>query len=365
VYFGQGALLLMHPSAIENPFYRMAPEWALYPLVVLATCATVIASQALISGAFSLTHQAVQLGFAPRFHVVHTSASLFGQVYVPAINWVLMAGCLALVLGFRHSERLAGAYGLAVAGTMLCTTILFASVVRERFRWPRPAVITMSAAFLTIDSAFFLATLAKIPHGGWVPLLVGGVVFTLMSTWHTGKLIVRERTTRQGFTLRRFVESLAEHPPVRAPGTGIYLDPTPGMTPPVLISSLKHHDSLHEQVLVTSVVVESRPYVRAAQRVEITDLGRGFSEVIVHFGFFEEPNLAEVMADQVRMKLGIDPGSVSYFLMRESVRSTPRPGMAAWREHLYVLMSRNAADPARYFSLPSNQVIELGVVVDL
>jgi KUP system potassium uptake protein len=365
VYFGQGALLLEDPGAIANPFYRMAPSWALYPLVVLATCATVIASQALISGAYSLTQQAVQLGLAPRVRIRHTSERIIGQIYVPSVNWALMIGCVALVLGFRHSERLAGAYGLAVAGTMLATTILFSFVVRERFGWRPVAVISMSAAFLVVDVAFFTATLAKIPHGGWVPLVVGAVVFALMTTWRTGKRIVRERTLHDGLPLRRFVASLGAHPPVRAPGTGVYLHATPDATPPVLLASLKHHDSLHERVLVTSIVIERRPYVPLARRAEIADLGLGFNEVIVHFGFLEEPNIATVIAGQVRMRLGIDPATVTYFLGRESVRVTSRPGMAPWRERLYSVLSRNAADPARYFGLPSDQVEELGVVVDL
>ena len=365
VYFGQGALLLEDPGAIANPFYRMAPSWALYPIVVLATCATVIASQALISGAYSLTQQAVQLGLAPRVRIRHTSARIIGQIYVPSVNSALMIGCVALVLGFRHSERLAGAYGLAVAGTMLATTILFSFVVRERFGWRPVVVVTMSVGFLVVDTAFFTATLAKIPHGGWVPLAVGIVIFTLMTTWRTGKRIVRDRTLHDGLPLRRFVDSLTRHPPVRAPGTGVYLHATPDATPPVLLASLQHHDSLHEQVLVTSIVIERRPFVPDAERVTIDDLGLGFREVVVRFGYLEEPNVAAVMAEKVRMRLGIDPTTVTYFLGRESVRVTPRPGMAPWRERLYSVLSRNAADPARYFGLPSDQVEELGVVVDL
>ena len=309
--------------------------------------------------------QAVHLGFAPRIRIRHTSAAIMGQIYVPSVNWALMVGCVVLVLGFRHSERLAGAYGLAVAGTMLATTILFSFVVRERLGWPARVAIPVSAIFLVVDVAFFTATLAKIPHGGWVPLLVGLVVFTLMTTWRTGKRIVRDRTVRQGLSLAEFVDSLAKHPPVRAPGAGIYLYARPDVTPPVLLASLKHHDSLHERVLVTSVVVERRPHVPKAGRVEIADLGQGFFKVVVHFGYLDEPNVADVMADQVRMKIGIEPSTVSYFLGRETIRATSKPGMARWREYLYIAMSRNAADPARYFGLPAEQVVDLGVVVDL
>jgi KUP system potassium uptake protein len=365
VYFGQGALLIEEPSAIDNPFYRMAPDWALYPLVGLATIATVIASQALISGAFSLTQQAVQLGFAPRIRITHTSATIAGQVYVNSVNWALMIGCVALVIGFRQSQDLAGAYGVAVAGTMLITTILFSVVVRERFRWPMTLVVPMSALFLVVDTAFFTATLAKIAHGGWVPLLVGVILFTLMSTWRTGKRLVRERTIRRAARLGRFVESLAKHPPVRAPGTGAYLFATPGVTPPVLLASLKHHDSLHEEVLVVTVKFERRPHVPASARTEVTDLGQGFHSIVLRFGFLEEPNVARAMSEHIVMKLGIDPRTVSYFLGRESVRVTERPGMAKWREELYAVMSRNAADPALYFGLPPDQVIELSTIVEL
>jgi KUP system potassium uptake protein len=365
VYFGQGALLIEEPSAIDNPFYRMAPSWALYPLVGLATIATVIASQALITGAFSLTQQAVQLGFAPRIRITHTSATMAGQIYVNSVNWALMIGCVALVIGFGRSQNLAGAYGLAVSGTMLITTILFTVVVRERFGWPIALVVPMSTLFLVVDTAFFTATLAKIAHGGWVPLLIGIVLFTLMSTWRTGKRLVRNRTLRRAVPLSRFIESLAKHPPVRAPGTGVYLFATPDVTPPVLLASLKHHDSLHEQVLVVTVVFERRPHVPASARIEVSDLGQGFHRVVLRFGFLEEPDVAKAMKEHVVMKLGIDPQTLSYFVGRESVWATERPGMAMWRERLYALMSRNAADPAMYFGLPPDQVVELSTIVEL
>jgi KUP system potassium uptake protein len=365
VYFGQGALLLRDGSAIENPFYRMAPDWALYPLVLLATIATVIASQALISGAYSLTQQAVQLGFVPRVRIRHTSPSIIGQIYVPSVNWALMIGCLALVIGFRHSEGLAGAYGLAVAGTMLATTVLFTVVVHERFGWPTALVAPMGAAFLVVDLAFFLATLAKIPHGAWVPLVVGVVLFTLMSTWHTGRRIVRQRTLRRGVSLERFVASLGKHPPVRAPGTGVYLSGTPDVTPRVLLATLKHHDSLHEQVLVLTVIFERRPRVLAAQREQVDDLGHGFHRVLLRFGFLEQPNVPKAIKDRVAPKVGCDADTVSYFVGREALLVSQRPGMARWREHLYAFMYRNASDPAMFFHLPPEQVVELATIVEL
>jgi KUP system potassium uptake protein len=365
VYFGQGALLLEHPSAIANPFYEMAPEWALIPLVVLATLATVIASQALISGSYSLMQQAVQLGFAPRVRIVHTSSEIVGQVYVQSITWVLATGCVALVLGFRHSERLAGAYGLAVAGTMLTTTILFTVVVRERFHWPTRVVVPASTLFLVVDLAFFTATLAKIPHGGWVPISIGIVVFTLMTTWRTGKRIVRQRTVRRGVPLDRFVHDLHRHPLMRPAGTGVYLYATPDIVPPVLLANLRLNHALHEQVLVLSVLFERRPYVPPATRAETTERGEGFCEVVLRFGFQEIPDVERAMRDHVAMKLGIDPATATYFVGREALRVTERPGMARWRERLYTIMSRNAVDAAMYFELPQQQVLELGTVVEL
>jgi KUP system potassium uptake protein len=309
--------------------------------------------------------QAVQLGFAPRVRIKHTSSSIIGQIYVPSINWVLMTGCLALVLGFRRSEGLAGAYGLAVSGTMLATTVLFTAVVHERFHWPNALVVPMATTFLIVDVAFFAATLAKIPHGGWVPLVIGILAFTLMSTWRAGKRIVRGRTQRRAVPLRRFVDSVGAHPPVRAPGAGAYLYATPDIAPPVLLASLKHHDSLHEHVLVVSVVFERRPYVAEARRAEIAGLGHGFWKVVLRFGFLENPDVGSAIEEHVTMKVGIDPRTISYFLGREALVVTTRPGMARWRERLYVVMSRNAADPAMYFRLPPDQVSELGTIVEL
>jgi KUP system potassium uptake protein len=364
VYFGQGALLLRDPSAVENPFYRLSPDWALYPLVLLATVATVIASQALISGAFSLTLQAVQLGYFPRVFIKHTSETHFGQIYVPAVNWLLMFACVGLIVGFRRSENLAAAYGLAVSGTMLITTILFYVVVRERFRWPAALAVPLCSVFLVVDVSFFGATLFKIPRGGWLPLVVGAIVFTVLTTWHTGRRLVRKRL-HAGLPLPEFVQSLSRHLPVRAPGTGAYLFGTPGVTPPALIGSLRHHDSLHEQVLVISVVTEDRPRVHQVKRCEISHLGLGFHEVVLRFGFMEDPDVPRALTSRATRELPLDLDSITYFLGRESIQVTDRPGMAIWREHLFALVSRNAVSAARYFHLPPEQTLELGVVVAL
>jgi KUP system potassium uptake protein len=365
VYFGQGALLLREPNAVHNLFYRLAPRWALVPLVVLATGATVIASQALISGAFSLTHQAVQLGYSPRVRIRHTSASQFGQIYISSVNWVLMLACIGLVLGFRHSANLAAAYGVAVTTTMVMTTVLFYVVAGARFALSRLLIVPLCVVFFVVDLGFFSATLFKIPDGGWFPLVVGAVVFTILTTWRTGRHLVQERLLHGGLPLTSFVESVFHHPPVRTKGTGAYLFATPGITPPALLANLRHTDALHEQVLVISVVTEKRPRVLAATRADVIDLGHGFHEIVLHYGFMEVPNVPRALAERVEMEVGIDLGSISYFVSRESLRVTKKPGMARWREHLFAFMSRNATSAANYFRLPLDQTIELGVAVEL
>jgi KUP system potassium uptake protein len=291
VYFGQGALLLRDPTAIENPFFRMAPHWALYPLIALATMATVIASQALISGAFSLTSQSVQLGYSPRVRVRHTSETQIGQIYISSINWVMMLACIGLVLGFRHSANLAAAYGVAVTTTMVLTTMLFFVVARDRFRWNTWFVVPLCSIFFIIDLAFFGATLFKIPDGGWFPLVVAVVVFSILTTWRTGRRLVQERLLRGGVPLSRFVENLSQDPPVRSPGAGVYLFATPGVTPPALLANLRHNDALHEQVIVLSVRTKKRPRVSPLKRAEITDLGRWLHQVVLRYGFMDDPDV--------------------------------------------------------------------------
>ena len=277
----------------------------------------------------------------------------------------LSLSCVALVLGFRTSEHLAGAYGIAVSATMLITTILFYNVARTRMGWPRALAASLCSVFLFIDVAFFSATLFKIPSGGWLPLLVAAVVFALLSTWRTGHRIVRERRLRRPVPLRRFVEGLHKHPPLRSPGTGAYLYPTPGVTPPVLLASLRHHDALHAEVLIVTVLVEERPRVNDAERTQIEYLGDGFHQVILRFGYLQDPDVPRALAGRAAMDLGLDLG-VDHLLRRPRVRAGDRvPGMASWREHLYALMARNATDPAFYFRLPAHQVFELGIIVEL
>ncbi|MGZ7036325.1 MAG: potassium transporter Kup, partial [Ilumatobacteraceae bacterium] len=324
VYFGQGALLIRDPSAIDNPFFRMAPHAVLYPLALLATVATVIASQALISGAFSLTHQAIQLGYSPRMQVRHTSESQIGQIYVPAINWLLMCACIGLVLGFRHSASLAAAYGLAVSTTMVMTTVLFSVVARRHFGWHKATVVAVCSVFLVVDTAFFGATLFKIPDGGWFPLVVGALIFTVMTTWRTGRRIVRARLRRHMPELTQFVASMSSSSVVRTPGACAYLFSVAGVAPPALIASLHHRDSLHERVLVICVTVEPRPRVPTPRRAVITDLGAGIHQVVLHFGFMEQPNVPKALAERVAMRLGIDLSTLTYFIGSERITVTKR-----------------------------------------
>jgi KUP system potassium uptake protein len=365
VYFGQGALLIDDPNAIDNPFYRLAPDWALYPLVALATIATVIASQALISGAFSLTRQAVQLGYCPRVRITHTSPTQIGQIYIGAVNWLLMAACVGLVIGFRKSANLAAAYGFAVTTTMVLTTIVFYFVARERFGWSRWRALPLCLLFLSFDLAFFGATVFKIPHGGWFPLVAAVVVFSILSTWRTGRRLVQERLLRGGIPLTEFVVDATKDRPVRTRGAGAYLVSTPGLTPPALFANLEHNDALHETVVVISVVTEEVPRIDPEKRTEMVDLGAGFHQVVLHYGFMEDINVPRGLAVEAAPRLGIDLRKIPYFLGRESLRVTDRPGMARWREHLFALMSRNATSAAVYFDLPLGQTVEVGLAVEL
>jgi len=365
-YFGQGALLLADPGAIDNPFYRLVPSAAVLPLVVLATAATVIASQALISGAFSLTRQAVQLGYSPRVRVIHTSAQEIGQTYVPAVNWALMVACVGLVLGFQTSTSLANAYGVAVTTTMVITTVLLYAVLRGRFGWRLAPALALCSAFGLIDVAFFGANLYKIPAGGWFPLVVGAAVFTLMTTWRTGRRLVGERLRADEVPLAEYLERLAHDKRlVRVPGSAVYLYSRAGMTPPALIANLRHNEVLHEKVTVVSVLTSDTPRVLPAERADITEHGSGITAVTLHFGFMEGPDVPKGLTEGRAAKLGFDPDRASYFLGSEALVVTRRPGMAPWREHLFATASRNATPAANHFGLPAERTITLGTQVEL
>lgn len=364
-YFGQGAMVLANPSTVDNPFFRMAPGWAQWPLVVLATCATVIASQALISGAFSLTRQAVQLGYLPRVRILHTSDSEEGQIYVPAINWLLLVACVGLVLGFREASNLAAAYGLAVTGTMVITTVLFYKVARHRFGWSRARVIPLCGLFLTLDLGFLGANLTKIPDGGWVPLVIGAGFLLVLTTWFAGRKVTGERIANLNRTLVDFVESLAEHPVLRGPGVGVYMGSNPEIVPQALSSHLRHASVLPSAVVVLAVRFENIPFVAADRQLVHDELGQGVHRIVYHVGFSEQVDVPAFLESEAAVATGLDFSNASFVLGRETLRVTDRPGMAKWRERLFVLMLRNATTADAFFKLPPDRTIELGVQVEL
>jgi KUP system potassium uptake protein len=364
-YMGQGALLINDPGAIENPFYLLAPDWAVLPLVVLATLATVIASQALISGAYSLTSQAIQLGLLPRQQVDHTSPRQFGQIYVPSINWLLMIAAVGLVFGFGSSSNLAAAYGVGVATDMVITTLLLYRVMRSHWRWRAPPVIALTTLFLILDLAFFGANITKVPSGGWFPLAIAVVGFSIMTTWERGRTIMSGKIRKTQLHIERFIQSIVEHPQTRVAGTGVYLFPEPGVTPPTLLTNLKHHEVLHETIALVSIRTTTRPREPQAKRATIHELGEGFVQVVLTYGFMQEPDVPTALENIVNPAFGFDPTEATYFIGKESVLVTELPSMAKWREHLFAFMHRNAANAARFFGLPHDRVMEVGIQVPI
>jgi KUP system potassium uptake protein len=364
-YFGQGALLLENPEAAEQPFFLLAPSWALYPLVALATAAAIIASQALISGAFSLTRQAIQLGYAPRLDIQHTSSQEIGQVYLPQVDFALGAATILIVIGFGSSSALAAAYGIAVTMTMVITALLLHVVAMERWKWPLPVALCVTTIFLSIDLAFFGANLLKVLHGGWLPLVIGTVIFTMMTTWKTGRRIIAERLRARAFPLEQFVAAVAATPPIRVPGTAVFMTAQPRGTPPALSHNLRYNKILHEQVIVLSVSTGQTPYIAAKDQVAVEVLGHGVYNVRVRYGFMEEPNVPHALMRAHGMGVETHAEDTTYFLGRETIIVTERPGMAMWREKLFVLMARNASRATAYFQLPLERVVELGVQVEM
>ncbi|MCW5622538.1 MAG: KUP/HAK/KT family potassium transporter, partial [Burkholderiales bacterium] len=367
-YFGQGALLLHEPEAVQHPFFRLAPEWALLPLVLLATIATVVASQAAISGTYSITRQAIQLGYCPRLMIEHTSEREIGQVYLPWINWGLYFAVVGLVLGFGSSSSLAGAYGIAVTATMAIDSILIFFVMRKLWNWPLLIVLPISGLFLTIDLAFFSANLAKILDGGWFPVIVGIVVFVLLSTWKRGREILFERLRPGAIALQPFIDSIAVHPPQRVPGTAVFLTAAQEGVPHALLHNLNHNKVLHERVVLLTVRVEDIPHVGDAQRIEIEDLGDDFHRMIVHYGFKDDPDLPralELCGERHGMEFSLL--ETSFFLSRQTLVPTEsqETGMALWREKIFAAMSRNAASATVFFKIPANRVVELGTRIEL
>ncbi len=365
-YFGQGALLINDPAAAANPFYLLAPDWALYPMVMLATFATVIASQAVISGAFSVTMQAVQFGFLPRLMITHTSSREYGQIYIPSINWALMVACILLVLGFRSSSNLAAAYGVAVISTMTITSLMFAVVARQRWGWNRVLVGALVGVFLTIDLAFLGANLVKIPHGGWFPLVAAAIVFLVMTTWRRGRRAVTRLLLANALPVDEFLRTVMADPPVRVPGTAVFMNGNHTGTPPALLTNVRHNHVLHQRNILLTARTEQTPRVEPDERVQIEPLGHGFYRVIIRYGFTEEPDIPTALADLRHTGLALDPRSVTYFLGRETLIPTKNvEEMAVWRETLFVTMARNATNATRYFRLPANQVIEVGAQLEI
>ncbi len=363
-YFGQGALVLAHPDVVDSPFFHLFPDWSLVPIVLLATAATVIASQAVISGAFSLSQQAMQLSLLPRLDVQQTSAEAIGQVYVPQINWLLMLCVIGLVLAFGSSDNLAAAYGIAVAGTMVITTGLLAVVARRLWHWSMPVTVMVIGLFLLVDLTFFAANAIKIPQGGWFPLLVGAVVFTLMSTWRRGRQIVLERTSEDNLPLAQFIDQLDPVTLPRVKGTAVYLATRRETMPYALSDNLKHNKVLHERIVLLTVITERIPYVGEADRMTVKPLGKGFTAMTLHFGFAEAPAVPPAL-EAHRTDFPIDIGDTSFFVGRETPVPNTRPELPVWREKLYAFMSRNAVSASSYFQIPPRRVVELGVQVEL
>jgi KUP system potassium uptake protein len=373
-YFGQAALLSTHPFSIDEetgerligefkPFFDMAPEWAIWPVAILATMATVIASQALISGAFSLTVQAVQLDYLPRLAILHTSEKHIGQVYVPLVNWLLMIGCVGLVITFQNSSNLAAAYGIAVTMTMFITTLIFYRFVRDKWAWSAPKALAILIPLMLVDLAFLGANILKIPEGGWFPLLVGFGLVIQMTTWRKGRQLVAARIRRGERPMREVVQEALDAHVARVPGVAVYMFKDEGAAPPALMSNLKHNRVLHETVLLVSVHTEDVPRIDESERAVVTDLGEGILQVRFNYGFMEDPDIPVAMA--AHPEIDADVEQATYFLGRESVTAGKAPGMHPWREELFVLLNRGAANASRFFRLPSDQVFEVGTHVEI
>jgi len=366
-YFGQAAFVLANPDAIANPFFRMIPDWGMLPMVGLATCAAVIASQAVISGAFSVTRQAIQLGYVPRLEVLHTSERAIGQIYVPFVNWILFIAVVILVIGFGSATALGNAYGIAVAATMVIECILAMVVARLIWKWSMFMVVVVIGSMLVVDSIFLASNAAKFLSGGWFPLLIGSVVFTLLMTWKRGRALMFRRLTEQGIPLKPFLESLDAHPPQKVSGTAIFMTSNPDSVPHALLHNLKHNKVLHEQTVFLTVVPHDVPFVPAEDRVQFERLVNGFYKLEAWYGFKEQPDIDEILnATRVRYGAAFDVMDTSFFLSHETVIPTSdTPGMALWRDHLFAWMTRNATRATDFFNIPANRVVELGTHIEI
>lgn len=364
-YFGQGALLLHDQEALENPFYHLAPDWAQAPLVVLATMAAVIASQAVISGAFSLTRQAVQLGYLPRREVRHTSAHEIGQIYIPRNNWMMLAGTLALVAGFGSSGNLAAAYGVSVTGAMLIDTLLLTVVAWQLWRWPPIPVAIGAALLLVIDLALFGSTLLKVTDGGWLPLMIAAIVFVLMSTWRQGRNNLYQRLYADALPVEQFLERVSPTSPLRVAGTAVFLTGNASTVPHALLHNLKHNKVMHERMIILTVRIVDEPRINDARRMTIERLGKGFHRIVVTYGYMERPDLPRALERARSHGLHLDPMDLSYFLGRETLIPAPHKGIPRWQEPLYIIMSKTALSATEFFCLPPNRVVELGTQIEI
>ena len=362
-YLGQGALVLGNPKSIDNPFFLLFPHWALLPMVVLATVATVIASQAVISGAYSLTQQAIQLGLLPRFEIRHTSEALFGQIYMPRVNTLLLVGVLLLVALFRSSSALASAYGIAVTGTMVVTGLMAFVVIRRVWGWPAYAAAALMVPFLVIDFTFLSANLLKVIEGGWIPLLVGGLVMTVMYTWRRGTRILLAKTRKHEMPLESLVASLEKRSPHTVPGTAVFLTSDPEFAPTALLHSLKHYKVLHENNVILTIETADTPRVNSAERVRMLPVGKTFLRVVLRFGFMETPNVPRALAIARRLGWQFDIMSTSFFLSRRSLKPAAKSDMPRWQDRLFIALSRAANDATDYFQIPTGRVVEVGTQV--
>jgi KUP system potassium uptake protein len=369
-YLGQGALLLAQPeiaaTSTFNPFYQLCPQWALYPLVILATAAAIIASQALISGAYSLTMHAIQLGYMPRLVIEHTSEHERGQIYMPQVNFALMVACLGLIFGFKTSENLASAYGVAVTFTMVTTTLLFFFASQRVFGWSRLHASLVAGGMLMVEGPLAVANLLKIPHGGWFPLLIAGAMFLIMSTWKTGRRLVWERLRISAMPAVKFIADMAKKDPLRVAGTAVYMASSPHTTPMALLHNLKHNKVLHKRVVFFTICVDEDPVVDKAHRLEVERMESGFWRVQAHYGFMETPNIQAILRQCAEHDLEFHEMETTFFLSRETViPKTDNGGMNIWQEHLFAIMVRNALSATAYFRLPANRVVELGMQVEI
>jgi KUP system potassium uptake protein len=374
-YFGQGALLLTRPEAVTNPFYELVPRWALLPMVAIATGAAVTASQALISGSFSLTQQAMQLGYVPRLRIVHTSSSQVGQIYIPAVNRVLMVTCVILVLAFRNTTNLAGTYGVAVTGTMATTTVLFCGVARDRFGWGWPRTIAFGAMLLVVELSFFFANLTKVPHGGWVPLLIGVAIFIMMSTWRRGRNLLTAKLREGSLPLDLFLRDLDRRGPIRIPGVAVFMTSDLTGVPPVMLHHLKHNKVLHERVILLSIQSVLEPQVAAEEQIGVTELRSNFHTVIARFGFMETPDVPTIFSRLAERGFKAKLNEVTFYLGRETLIPVERRSeswrefflrrMPMWRKRLFVVMANNARTATAFFNIPPNRVVEMGAQIQI